>query len=137
MPAMKLEELLSSEIYKENLAFWFKAWNMVKTPYTQMPDLPYLTGMISALKEGQAKRVLDLGCGSGWLSIFLTRAGFELTGVDISDHALDLARTWAAQEKLSIQFDQGDIADLDYPNSSFEAIVANSIFEHFTFELAQ
>jgi SAM-dependent methyltransferase len=81
--------------------------------------------------------VLDLGCGSGWLSIFLARAGFAVTGVDISDHALELARTWAAQENLAINFDQGDIAVLDYPMASFDAIVANSIFEHLTYELAQ
>jgi len=110
---------------------------MVKTPYTQMPDLPYLARIPQKLKEQGAHRVLDLGCGSGWLSIFLARAGFEVTGVDISDHALELARTWAAQEELSIRFDQGDIADLNYSPASFEAIVANSIFEHLTFELAQ
>jgi SAM-dependent methyltransferase len=133
---MKLKDLLSSDAYRENLDFWYRAWNMVKTPYTQMPDLPYLPTIPKTLEEYSAKNVLDLGCGSGWLSIYLARAGFAVTGLDVAAHAIDLARTWASQESLKIRFDIGDIADISYGRASFDAIVANSIFEHLTLELA-
>ncbi|MBS1955921.1 MAG: class I SAM-dependent methyltransferase [Cyanobacteria bacterium SZAS-4] len=132
-----LGELLSSETYKANLEFWQRAWNGVKTPYTQMPDLPYLPSIPAWLKERNVETVLDLGCGSGWLSIFLARQGFKVTGVDVADHAIDLARQWADQESLDIKFDIADIAAMNYPTGSFNAIVANSIFEHFTYDLAK
>ena len=133
---MTLKDLLSSEEYRQNLDFWYRAWNMVKTPYTQMPDLPYLPSIPQLLQEHGAKTVLDLGCGSGWLSIYLGRAGFAVTGIDVAAHAIDLARTWAGQEELKIRFDIGDIADISYGRASFEGVVANSIFEHLTLELA-
>lgn len=135
--ATKIGDMLASETYKNNLDFWQRAWNGVKTPYTQMPDLPYLPSIPAWLNERKVETVLDLGCGSGWLSIFLARQGFRVTGIDVADHAIDLARQWADQEDLDIEFDVGDIAEMDFPMGSFHAVVANSIFEHFTFQLAQ
>jgi SAM-dependent methyltransferase len=132
----KIGDLLSSDTYKNNLEFWNRAWNGVKTPYTQMPDLPYLPSIPAWLLERKVERVLDLGCGSGWLSIFLARQGFKVTGIDVAEHALELGRQWADQENLDIKFDAGDIATMDYAPASFDAIVANSIFEHFTYDLA-
>jgi len=131
-----LAELLSSPVYKENLNFWERAWAPLKTPYTQMPDLAYLNEIPAYLKARHAKRILDLGCGSGWLSIFLAREKFAVTGVDVATQALNLAKLWAEQEQLEITFDVYDIAKMPYSEGSFDAIVANSIFEHFTLELA-
>ena len=36
-------------------------------------------------------RILDLGCGPGWTSLFLARAGFEVLGVDISERMIEVA----------------------------------------------
>lgn len=125
------------EIYQENIDFWDRAWNMVKTPYTQMPDLPYLEEIPKHLQQAGSGKVLDLGCGSGWLSIYLARLGFDVVGVDVATHALELGQMWAKQEGLSIDFLVQDICGLDFPDGYFTAIVANSIFEHLTFALAQ
>lgn len=132
----RLQSLLSSEVYQKNLTFWHKAWSGVKQPYTQMPDLSYLPSIPALLKEAKAEKILDLGCGSGWLSIYLAREGFQVTGVDIADHALELAQMWAKSEDLSIKFDVGDLADMKYTENAFDGIVANSIFEHLTYDLA-
>jgi hypothetical protein len=89
-PVSQLESWLGSKVYLQNLAFWDRAWNMVKVPYTQMPDLPYLSGIPEHLQKAGTRRVLDLGCGSGWLSIYLARAGFYVTGIDLAKHAIEL-----------------------------------------------
>lgn len=136
-PTSDLEAWLKSDVYKQNVEFWDRAWNMVKTPYTQLPDLPYLSLIPEKLNKLGAKRVLDLGCGSGWLSIYLARHNFYVSGMDIAMHAIELARQWAEQEGHEIQFDIGDIAELPYPDNSFEAVVANSIFEHLTADLTR
>jgi SAM-dependent methyltransferase len=129
--------MLDTKVYDENIEFWARAWGGVKVPYTQMPDLPYLPEIPVRLKESGCKTVLDLGCGSGWLSIYLARAGFEVTGIDLAEHALRLASQWAEQENLSAKFEVADIAKLPYADRSFDAVVANSILEHLTFELAE
>ena len=130
----KLGELINSEVYKDNILFWERAWGGVKTAYTQMPELPYLPLIPETLTEKKSKRVLDLGCGSGWLSVFLSRQGFDVVGIDISQHAIELARNWAEKEDLAIQFQAYDIANVPFEGGSFDAIVANSIFEHFPLE---
>jgi len=132
----ELEAWLDSNVYRQNVEFWERAWNMVKSAYTQMPDLSYLPSLPAGLTRAGARTVLDLGCGSGWLSVFLARQRFAVTGVDISPHAIELGRQWAAQEGLDIHFEVGDIARLSYPDGVFDAVVANSIFEHLTHDLA-
>ncbi|MBS1993067.1 MAG: class I SAM-dependent methyltransferase [Cyanobacteria bacterium SZAS LIN-3] len=123
--------------YEGNIEFWERAWNMVKVPYTQLPSLSYIPRIPEVLQTKNVKRVLDLGCGSGWLSVYLARQGFEVVGIDVSAQAISLAETWALQEDLKIAFSVGDIADLPYEAGSFDAIVANSIFEHFPLESAR
>jgi SAM-dependent methyltransferase len=134
--AADIGALLKSDTYRHNVEFWERAWGMVKAAYTQLPDLPYITAIPEGLERSGARRVLDLGCGSGWLSIYLARAGFLVAGIDVAAHAIELAQSWANNEGLEIQFDCGDIGDLPYPPGSFDAIVANSIFEHLTYDLA-
>lgn len=128
---------LNEEIYQENINFWNRAWSMVRAPYTQLPDLEYLDQIPKVLQEAGTKRILDLGCGSGWLSIFLAKQGFEMVGIDLAPHAIELGNTWAQQEGLSIEFKAGDIISLDFPKQSFDAVIANSIFEHLPSKLAK
>jgi len=131
------QEILDSKVYAENVDFWNRAWGPVKTAYTQMPDLPYLNWLMSELAKKAPANVLDLGCGSGWLSILLARNGFDVTGVDVADQAIVLAKDWAAQESHTIDFQVKDMAKLEFNSGSFEACVANSIFEHFPIELTR
>ena len=127
----------AKSIYEGNIQFWENAWNMCKVPYTQLPALSYLPRIPEELKKHGVERVLDLGCGSGWLSVYLARQGFEVVGIDVSAQAINLANTWALQEDLKIAFSVGDIAALPYADNSFDAVVANSIFEHFPLDAAR
>ncbi len=131
------QDILGSQVYAENVDFWNRAWSPVKTAYTQMPDLPYLTLMMSELASKAPTNVLDLGCGSGWLSILLARNGFDVTGVDVAEQAINLANDWANQESHTINFQVKDMALLEFSPGTFEACVANSIFEHFPLELTR
>ncbi len=132
----KASELRASDVYRQNIDFWHQAWNMCTKPYTKMPELEYLPWIPERLHAASASRILDLGCGSGWLSVYLSREGFKVTGIDVADHALDLGRQWAEMENLEIEFDAGDLGDLPYPDNSFDAVVANSIIEHLPLSLA-
>jgi len=48
--------------------------------------------MASALALPPGARILDLGCGSGWLSEYFARLGYDVTGIDISDELIAMAR---------------------------------------------
>jgi len=128
---------MGDKVYAKNVEFWVRAWASIKTPYTQMPKLSYLPDIPQNLEGYGLRKILDLGCGSGWLSVYLARLGFSVTGVDIASQAIELAKTWAKQENLSIEFSVADIVDMDFPEGTFDAVVANAIFEHLTFDLAK
>lgn len=62
--------------------------------------------------EPKGSKALDLGCGSGDLTRMLNRLGAEVTGVDISAVALDLARSQADGRIMYIQTDLSDVTTL-------------------------
>jgi 2-polyprenyl-3-methyl-5-hydroxy-6-metoxy-1,4-benzoquinol methylase len=66
-------------------------------------------GALLQLLEPPPRRVLDLGCGTGWTSRFLGKAGYEVTGLDISPEAVETARRLAEAEQLTtVRFVLGD-----------------------------
>lgn len=69
-------------------------------------------------------RVLDVACGTGNLTIPAARRGARVTGVDIAPNLLEEARERAANEGLSIQFDEGDVVELPYEDNAFDLLIS-------------
>jgi SAM-dependent methyltransferase len=66
-------------------------------------------GALLLLLEPAPRRILDLGCGTGWTSRFLARAGYQVTGIDIATEAIVVARELAAAEGVTgVEFSVGD-----------------------------
>ena len=72
-------------------------------------------------------RVLDLGTGSGCIALALARSlkFARVTGVDVSEAALEVARANAAEQGLDVRFIQGDILDLQAIPGEWDVIVSN------------
>lgn len=69
-----------------------------------------------------ADRVLDLGCGSGELTMLLASKGCRATGVDFSVAAIELARRKAAERGLAVDFQVGDALALPDELGGFDAV---------------
>lgn len=67
--------------------------------------------LLHSLDVPPSCEVLDLGCGDGRHSLELTRRGFRVTGLDLSEELLERARRRSADEGLDITFIQGDMRD--------------------------
>ena len=124
-------------IYEENLRFWNEAWQRVTKPHKELPKLPYIHELTRKLKKYQVKKVLDLGCGSGWLSIFISKYGFDVTGIDAAKPAVELGKQWAKEDNVTVNLLAGDLLNLPFEEGSFDAIVCNSVLEHFRFDQAK
>jgi cyclopropane fatty-acyl-phospholipid synthase-like methyltransferase len=72
--------------------------------------------------------VLDVPCGAGRHALGLARAGYRVTGVDISEDAIARASTAAHAQGLAARFEQGDMRFLDL-GERFDALLClgNSI----------
>jgi ubiquinone/menaquinone biosynthesis C-methylase UbiE len=74
-------------------------------------------------------RVLDAGCGTGWLSLPLARAGLKVVGVDISLSMLLVAQSLVSPN-LRVSFQVADAQALPYADSTFDVAVASKLFQH-------
>ncbi|MEJ7892747.1 MAG: class I SAM-dependent methyltransferase [Solirubrobacteraceae bacterium] len=73
------------------------------------------------------KRVLDVGCGPGFLMYFLHELGIDVQGVDFSPSSRDLAPA-EMRERIRI----GDVATSHFADRSFDLVICREVFEHLT-----
>jgi len=67
-------------------------------------------------------KILDVGCGTGRHSIELTRRGYNVTGIDLSESQLQRAREKATAENLDITFLRHDARHLPF-NGEFDLAI--------------
>ncbi len=68
-------------------------------------------------------RAIDLGCGAGLEAIYLSRSGFDVTGVDFSPTAIRLARKRARAEGAEVNFVKDDLTELRHVSGAFDFLV--------------
>jgi len=83
------------------------------------------------------KKVLSLGCGEGSETFFIAKNGGIVTGVDLSDVGVEIAKKRASEEKIdSIEFLIMDAEKTTFPDKSFDIITACGVLHHLDIEKA-
>ena len=75
------------------------------------------------------KRVLDIGCCAGFLSIELAKKGAQVTGVDSSQYAINAAIHNAIQNQVNCNFIKQDF-NIFQSKDKFDLIIAKDVIEH-------
>jgi 2-polyprenyl-6-hydroxyphenyl methylase/3-demethylubiquinone-9 3-methyltransferase len=88
---------------------------------------PWLSARVRE-RCGEGARVLDVGCGGGFLSNYLAREGFEVSGIDASPESLLVATHH--DETRSVCYQSGNALALPYATASFDAVCAMDFLEH-------
>ncbi len=80
------------------------------------------------LGEVAGRRVLDAGCGQGYLSRILAQWGATVVGVENSTRFYELALAYQTQEPQDITYHRGSISHMPYlDDGSFDAVVSNYV----------
>ena len=67
-------------------------------------------------------KILDVGCGTGRHAIELSKRGYNVKGIDLSDSQLARAKVKAEQQGLNIDFLKYDARDLPF-NNEFDLVI--------------
>ncbi|MFI5495813.1 bifunctional 2-polyprenyl-6-hydroxyphenol methylase/3-demethylubiquinol 3-O-methyltransferase UbiG [Actinoplanes sp. NPDC051859] len=77
-----------------------------------------------------AIRVLDIGCGGGLVSERMAALGYRVTGLDLSEGSIEIARRHAAASGVDVEYLVGSAFELPCENGSVDLVVVSDVLEH-------
>ena len=81
-------------------------------------------------RPGETLDVADIGCGPGAQSMVWALAGHRVSGLDVNEGLLELARQRSAEAGLEIEFRAGTAEALPYADASVDVCLAPELLEH-------
>ena len=89
-------------------------WGIFGIPETELNALPDVDG----------RDVIELGCGTAYISAWLARRGARVTGIDNSDEQLKTARVLQVEHRLDFPLIHGNAESVPLPDASFDLAVS-------------
>lgn len=92
----------------------------------------YFMGILKQTCGGDVSggRLLDVGCGGGYLSEEFAKAGLDVTGIDPSQRTVQAAGEHAARSGLRIDYEEGRAEAIPFGDSSFDYVSCCDVLEH-------
>jgi len=93
------------------------------------------TALARTTAEGLAPRssVLEVAPGPGYFAIELAKIGdYRITGLDISETFVEIARANAAEAHVRVDFRKGNAAEMPFPDDTFDFLLCRAAFKNFS-----
>lgn len=121
-------------------SFWDHSWAHVDTQriaqYVHQIDMEE-DSLISALRERRVRTVCDAGCGCGVYMLKLLAYGFEVSGFDVSERAVEVARKLQEFSPRKAELKTANILHTAYEADSFDAVISRDVMDHMSKEDAR
>jgi 2-polyprenyl-6-hydroxyphenyl methylase/3-demethylubiquinone-9 3-methyltransferase len=128
---MKLPPLaVNNDIYNQLGERWYTAKDdpvALLRAEAQCRD-PWVVQIIRSHFKHAKIQALDVGCGGGFLSNRLAREGHSVTGIDLSEESLEVARRY--DPTRSVRYQSADVYSLPMSDCSFDVVCAMDFLEH-------
>lgn len=119
----------------ENPATARQYWDEVASTFDEQPDHGLRDAGVRAawgellqpLLPPAPAAILDVGCGTGSLSVLLAELGYALTGIDLSPAMIALSRAKAAAAGQNIAFAVMDATIPQFPDGTFDALLCRHL----------
>ena len=107
-------------------------WWDLQGEFRPLHDLnPLRLGWIDGLAALAGKRVLDVGCGGGILSEAMARLGATVTGIDLSDKPLKVAKLHLLESGLAVDYQLASAEEFSVQNrEEFDVVTCMELLEH-------
>lgn len=83
--------------------------------------------LLSRLAGPPPKRVLDVGCGTGFLALLLAELGHRVTGVDLAPEMLERAQAKAAAANVQLEFRVENAAQLTDADETYDFLIERHV----------
>lgn len=86
-------------------------------------------------EQAEVQNILELACGTGNMTIPLTKKGYDIAGIDISAEMLEVAMKKAEKENVQLVLLQQDIAELEFDMEDLDCVLcACDGFNYLTYD---
>ena len=102
-----------------------------KSPWTFKEPPKELTNLVESELIKPCK-MLDVGCGEGYISTYLASNGFDVTGIDISSNAIKLSKKHAIKKQVKCKFLQMGWKQLSNTKEKFDLVIDWRFFHEIT-----
>lgn len=120
--------------YKFAYSIGFHPWEDAER---HAPFVEKITAMFEREENGNSApfgKALDIGCGNGVWGINLAKRGWDVTGVDIVDKALQRAKERIEKENVAVKLVKDDVTELHNIGKDFKFILDTGTFHGLTSE---
>ncbi len=108
--------------WNKNAGFWIKIIRKNLDPYR----LKVTNNAILKLSNGEKNlKILDAGCGEGYLSRLLAKKGHKVWAIDFCPELIKAAENLERKKLLGIKYFLGDFRKTNFPSSFFDAIISH------------
>lgn len=103
---------------------------------TLLKEDAFKTPLLRQAQITSGQRILDLGCGTGTLTLMIKQAYPEalVFGLDADAEALAIAQQKSAQEHVAINFERGMAWEPPFEPGTFDRVLSSLLFHHLAYE---
>ena len=114
----------SVDPWNQNASYWVRIIREQRDRYrNELTD----AAVLQAIGPCQNMKILDAGCGEGYMCRKLADLGAQAVGIDASERLIEAARNHPGQQHASMSFEVASADSLPYADGSFDLVLCNHL----------